>query len=287
MLRGCVVATYVVDDPSIDPNTPPYMGETPRVVYCDVMCYTTIPGQRFIYLQKALVAQPRGGLHNGKVWKPRAAKIDITGEQFVPTGASNPGNWDGDHVIVGFLDDMLNQPVVLYGIPHPAQDFGNENDPVGQRLALKVADGDPDFHKHYGSYYGLDDKGDFVVDLQGAYTGPDYQPDGKEPDPPGDGSVGNVKIRLPVVSKLTVEIDGQPSITLDLSGPDAKLTVGDGAKKVAIADYLKTMWEDLVNTKFPTHTHVDGFGGTGPVNSGPVTPWDPAIESTKVTIPDT
>ena len=190
LLRGCVTATYLVDSTERVGNDSYWLGETPVACYCDVLCYSGIPGQRWIFLRKVLVSQDRGGIHNGKVWKPRAAKIDITEVEFVADGGTNPANWDGDHVLVGFMEDNLNLPIILRGIPHPAQDTGGTEKEVGHRLRLKVADGDPDFCKHYGSFYGLDEKGDFTVDLTQAYSA-DLEANGNEPAPPGDGSVGS------------------------------------------------------------------------------------------------
>jgi hypothetical protein len=151
---------------------------------------------------------------------------------------------------------------------------------------VKVADGDPDFLKHYGSYFGLDEKGDFVVDLTQAYSA-QLAPDGTEPAPPGDGSVGNYRVRLPAASKLTVEIDGGASIELDLKDGNAKLKLGDGAKHVAIVETLQAFYGSAIKAAFDNHTHSTGVGPSGPpVPKAVMDPWDTNINSTKVAIPN-
>lgn len=282
LLRGCVTATYLVDTPARQGNDSHWLGETPMACYCDVMCYSGIPGQRFIFLRKVLVSQERGGIHNGRVWKPRAATLDITGD-YVADGGTSPANWDGDHVLVGFMDNKPNMPVILRGIPHPAQDTGGIEKDKGHRLRLKVADGDPDFCKHYGSFYGLDDNGDFIVDLTQAYQ-EDLAGTGDEPAPPGGGAVGNFLVKLPAASKLTVQIDGGASIVLDLKDGNAKLTLGDGAKHVAIVEALQTFWGNFKSI-FDAHTHPTGVGPSGPP-AAPAPAWDSTINSTKVAIPN-
>ena len=286
LLRGCVTATYVVDDPGRSNNDSYWLGETsPVAVYCDVLCYTGMSGNRYIFLRKVLVAQDRGGIHNGRIWKPKAATLDISGD-FVPDGGTNPANWDGDHVLVGFLEDSLNLPVILAGVPHPIQDTGGLTKTVGHRLRLTVADGDPDFHKHYGSFFGLDDSGNFVVDLTGAYKGP-LQATGAEPAPPGNGTVGNVTVKLPTASKLTVQIDGGASLELDLKDAAAKLKLGDGAVHAAIAETLKTFLDTTLKAWLTAHTHPTGVGPSGPPSPAPAYPvYNDAITSTKLAFPN-
>lgn len=297
-LRGVITRVYTLDDPDH-----PYADQQPVALYCDVLCYSSMSGLATRFLPNVLIPQHDGGIHSGSVRKPRAAGFDITADTMNLEKGTNVSDVDGDHVIVAFLDDNFNQPFVLRHLPHPSANVGNESLDAGHRTLLKDADGDPTFYKHHGSYYGIADNGDFIVDLTRANLG-ELESDGTEPDPPEDGTVGNGTVRLPKGSKVRIEIDGTNNVfefsetavdvqldggatfKFELKDADAKLTIGDGAVKAAIADHLKTMWEDFVNTAFPKHTHIDGFGGTGPVNSGPVTPWDSAIESGKLTFPD-
>ncbi len=267
LLRGVVTATYLVDDAN-------HPAEEPVQVYCDVLVYSGMRNTRYMYLPRCVVVQDRGGaLHSGRVWKPRAASIDISGSTNLNIEqATNPAYMDGDHVLVGFFDNDFSQPVILGGIAHPSRDVGNQDRDAGNRLNLKLADGDPDFWKHHGVYYGVSDTGDFVVDTTRGTDGT-LGADGKEADPPGDGSTGNVALRLPVGSTLTIEVDGGPSLTIEEKDGNATLTLGDGAESGVIFSALKTA--------FDTHVHPTGVGPSGP----PTTPLVATAEATKLKIP--
>ncbi len=93
-----------------------------------------------------------------------------------------------------------------------------------------------------------------------------------------------------------VEVTYDDGITLTLEGKDgdAKLTLGDGAKHVAIVEALQTLWTSLKSTLdvwggAGGHTHLSAAPGspTGPPVPPLSTPaWDTSINSTKVSIPD-
>lgn len=281
LMRGVVTATYEVDNTqhpvlTLDPNV------TPVAVYCDVLCYTSMVNQRWQMLKQVLVSQPIGGMHRGRVWKPRAAKIDTTESEIDLDRATNPAFLDGDHVLVGFIDDNPNTPIILRGIPHPSGDVGNTDKPVGQRLNLKVADGDPDFWKHHGSYFGISDSGDFVVDTCLANDG-SIDSKGNEPDAPEDGSVGNQIYRLPKGSKVTVEIDGD-TLKLENADGDAILTLGDGAVHATIYEALEAFWNNTMLPKFvafDAHVHANPSTYIAPLIPLP----GPPVPVTPVTVP--
>jgi hypothetical protein len=210
----------------------------------------------------ALVKQERSGLHSGRIWKPRAAKLDVTGNPMNLEQGTNPGNIDGDHVLVGFMDDSFNLPVILGSIPHPSADVGNEGKDPGHRLRITQSDGDPDFWKHHGAFYGVDDAGDFIVDTTEAYSGEDFEDDGKEKAPKEDGSTGNYRVRLPKDARLVVEIEGGASLDLEKKDADTVLTLGDGLKAAIIAQAWETFWDGPWKTYQTTHTHGSGVGPT-------------------------
>ena len=210
MVRGAVTATYVMDDaghPTADDE-----GRAPVAVYCDVMVTSHLRGNHWFFLPKCLVSQDRGGLHRGAIWKPRAATVDVTDNPMDLDKGTNPANLDGDHVLVGFIDDLLSHPVILRGIPHPSADVGNEQAPLGNRMKLQLADGDPEFWKHHGSFFGISDQGDFAVDTTRANDG-GLDADGKEAAPPTDGK-GSVAFKLPQDAQQLTEL-------LDMSDVDA------------------------------------------------------------------
>lgn len=283
LFRGVVTATYVIDDPehpslTLDPNVPPV------AVYCDVLVYSSMANQRFSMLKQVLVSQEVGAMHHGRIYKPKATTVDIASQTLDPDHASNPANMDGDHVLVGFIDGSTNTPVILRGIPHPSRDVGNTGKEIGNRMQLKVADGDPDFWKHHGSYYGIEDNGDYTVDTTFANSG-EVDAGGVEPAPPTDGS-GSQRFWLEQnaehevtlwdmgtpsspseVAKITLDKDkwrlsfGQGE-TLKLEDKDgnATLTLGDGAVHAAIFESLETFWNMTIKPKFDAfdrHVHAN------------------------------
>lgn len=208
LLRGVVTATYVIDDPQhpfADDDT-----KVPTAVYCDVLTF----GRQWRFIPKCIVAQERSGLHSGHVWKPRACSMTLTGDTADLNQGTNPAILDGDHVLVGFIDGNGNQPVIMRALPHPAADVGNEEFGVGHRLKLTVEDGDPDFYKHNGSYYGIHKNGDFYIDTTHANDGELLDADGEyghEPEPPTDGK-GSVVCHLPQDARWSVKL-------MDMSDP--------------------------------------------------------------------
>ena len=320
LLRGVVLNTWVLDDPkhpyANDPNA------QPLAVYCDVLCY----GSRWRFLTNCLVSQEIGGIHRGRVWKPKAARIDKTLVPVNPSQGGNPANWDGDHVLIGFMDDNVNQPVILRGIPHPSADTGNETKDAGHRLTLKLADGDPDFWKHHGSFYGIADNGDFQVDTTFANDGKTLTPEAKELPNAMDGSgahhhllpetaVFDIKLvdATGAIASVSFTIDKtqlehlitDPSgkvllnigggATLKVEGTDnlAKVTIGDGAAHVVLGEQLQTWW-GIVKTALDLFGSAHTHGGVtpGPGASGPPIPplstpaYGAMNNSTHVAIPD-
>jgi len=214
LVRGVVLTTYVVDDPSH-----PRSVEGPKSAYCDVYVYSDNPSVGHQILRGVSVAQERSGLHDGHIWKPRASTIDIgsSATGIAPSTLSggvvghNPGMLDGDHVLIGFIDGSLSHPVILRSIPHPGSNK--------ELNALKEADGDPDYWRHHGSFYGIDGDGNFVVDLTAAHDG-EYLENGDEKPAAEDGTVGNVIVRVPKGSNVTIEVDGG-DVTVNTGGGKA------------------------------------------------------------------
>ncbi len=109
---------------------------------------------------------------------------------------------------------------------------------------------------------------------------------------------------------MTVNVNEGPTLVVTEKDSNATLTIGDGAKHVAIVEALKEMYNNLkteldtFKTKFNTHTHSvpsAGLNATAPgapiAGSATATPtsgsytgtipsWDSGIESSKISIPD-
>ena len=281
MLRGVVTATYVIDNPKYPKNEV----DDAVGVFCDVLCYASMPSLHWAVLPKVMVMQDKGSLHNGRIWKPKATVIDIKNTDLILDGATNPASFDGDHVLIGFIDNNLNQPIILGGVAHPYHNVGNEDKTVGHRNQLKMVDGDPDFWKHHGTFYGIADNGDFVLDSTLANDGT-LTADGKEQPAPTDGK-GSEKRYLPQGAVSLLSIAGGSTLQVEKKDADAKMVLGDGAKHVSIVEALQTFLDTTIKTWLINHTHPTGFGPSGvPMQSGTYPAWDPNINSTHLAIPD-
>jgi hypothetical protein len=245
LLKGVVTATYVVDH-----ENHPFAetaGAEPAAIYCDVLTY----GRRWLFFRNCLVSQDRGAMHNGRIWKPRATSMTVTGDAVDLDKGTNPAGMDGDHVLLGFIDGNFNQPIILCGLPHPAADVGNEEKTEGHRLKLKLDDGDPDFWKHHGSYFGINNDGNFIVDTTFANDGT-LQDDGKEQDPPTDGKgsqfceLPNAATRAITFYDMSDPANPEPKFMLTMDGPDA-----------AFKWELEFVDDGTLITYFPDKTIID------------------------------
>lgn len=247
LLRGVVTATYLIDDPG-HPFADSDM-HTPMATYCDVLAYGRVGGVRF--LPKVLVSCDLGAMHRGRVRKLRATTKDVTGNALQEK--TNPWDMDGDHVLVGFMEGNLSQPVILRGIPHPKTDVGQEQEALaGHRLRLKVADGDPDFWKHRGAFYGISDDGDFVADLTQAYDG-DLEADGKQPTAPEDGTAGNFEFKAQKNAEFRALVDSGKSFWVKAA--EIAMGVENPSDWMALASLVKTEIQKVVD-KFNGHGHT-------------------------------
>lgn len=262
-LRGVVVSVY-----EYDTEGPPGLeGQSPNALYVDVMCYGRHQGR----LPRVLWTYDRSGLQEGPIVTPRKTSFDVQGE-FDLDSVSNPANWDGDHVIIGFLEDDLTQPYVQRCLPHPSSDIGNSELAVGHRMRVKEEDGVTRLYKNNGGVFGLDKDGNWLLDLRAAHSG-QLNEDGTEPLASLDGTNGNARLLLPENSslrigitkdaqtldshdpnpdsettsilvennKITIEIEGGPPLTLTMEGGDWTLAnTGDTTLNTDGAVHLGT-----------------------------------------------
>lgn len=305
--QGVVVATYPYDSRSGPGQTQPE-GEQ-NAIYCDVLCYGKHEG-----VIPRVLWMPGHGMHEGDIRAPRVAKMEINGS--LDLLASNPTAIDGDHVIVSFLEDDIRRPFVAAQLLHPSSDLGNSGRLIGHRMRLKESDGQPRFTKHRGVFWGVSDSGDFVIDATRAHPGV-FQSNGSEPEPGLDGSNGNIVLRLPESSKLTIEVtqgvqqgdgtdsdtastklvlengkitivnNGGAGLVVQNSGSAAQMVLGDGAVHAAIAEHMQTLWGQLV-TYLTSATVLTALGPSAPipVTSGPPPAWLASIKSNKSSLPD-
>jgi hypothetical protein len=251
MLRGVVVATYVLDDET-HPQAQGTNRGGPVAVYCDVITYGSRAGSQTRLLKQCLVLQRRGGLHDGDIWLPKATTKDVTGPNNLDRNVGgNSSYWDGDHVLVGFMDDNFSLPIIVGGIPHPSADAGVEAQGAAgeqrRRLKLRQVDAHPDYTKHHGSYYGIDNLGNHIVDTRFANDGTlgDY---GAEAAPPGpsDADRGNQILKTPSGAKWELTLE-------DMSNPaspqvKATLTIEDGKLHLVFASGFELLVDDDATT---------------------------------------
>lgn len=234
IVAGCVVATYVQIDGEV---ARPDAVSRISAVYCDVLTYGSAPGLNGGVLTRVLVANSTG-LHDGHIWKPRAARIDVSGT-FTPETA-DPRNLDGDHVLVQFLEDDVMKPIITSRLPHPRTGIGNDGLPdVGNRERLQLADGEPSLWKQNGSFFGVDGSGNFQINTVRAHDG-EYDEDGTE-TPKSDSAHGKAVIRLPKTASLKVTgeaADDDEDVTFLISVQDGliSLALDDASTRLDIED---------------------------------------------------
>ena len=172
LLRGVVVQIYGFDAPAA--NSPDRQSP-PAAQYADVLCYTGMRGGRYHFLPRCLITREYSGVHDGDIGTPRSFHHGF-GKVAVATASINsktsPVLIDGDHVLVGFIDDRMEQPVILRHLPHPRADTGKSPEAaLGDRLRPVQGDGVPRAWKHQGVLVGISGDGDWVLNTRRAHLG--------------------------------------------------------------------------------------------------------------------
>lgn len=315
-LRGVVLDIHLPDDPLNPENQfadPSAQTGLTTAVYVDVLCYSTVQGFQKIIIKNVLLSQEVGGIHAGKIWIPRASSQTVSGKTFNPI-VQSISDLDGDHVLLGFVDNDLGSPVVLRGLPHAFADAGQgEAQPtLAANMRITSKDGQPSLTKQNGSFFGITKDGDFIANTCYASDGR-LGPKSTPPAPPTTGDYGNLLeqlhshaqrlTRLIDMSNPAKPVDVAQEIltatsytlkflskgtgqTLAVQGQDANATmqVGDGAVHAAIAEHLETFYSTVQNW-LATHTHSTTTGPSGPALSPPPE-YDTSINSQHLAFPD-
>ena len=273
-VRGVVLRTYVDDSEGL-----PEQLQAPLGVYCDVLVYSSIPGMPVVPLSFVPVKQPFGGMHSGMIWRPRATTMDVSGLELRVDGGSNPANWDGDHVVVEWLEGSPTLPMITGALYHPQRDRGAG---AAGKVRMVEGDGEPLGVKHRGVVVQVTDVGDVVVDAAAAHKG-NFTSEGAEPAPnEADDTTGNVKLRVAQGSRVHLAVvaqvgqggeqevavldveKGKLRLTL-LNGtqellmePTGKLTLGNGALSAAIGERVKDYLDEheAAAATFNGHLHT-------------------------------
>lgn len=193
--RGVVLKVKAHDDPK---RQLPKGKSAPTVAasgyLCDVLLYTPI--DMCTVLREVPIAVSSGGLNDHEIWCPREAGIDVS---TAPLTISNPAStlasraqdMDGDHVLISFLDNDLNKPIITGQVTHPKN----------QRKA-SVSDATQYKYRRIirGNLFGVTTGGDIEIDTTQASDGA-TSPTGVEiPDP----TAGNIAITMKTNSVLQV-----------------------------------------------------------------------------------
>jgi hypothetical protein len=163
-------------------------------------------------------------------------------------------------------------------------------------------------------HWGVNGLGNFVVDTRRGNDGA-LDSTGREKLYPTDSAKGNQTLNLPKEAQLQVvfydmadpanplevarlafqktglEVTLEEEAELKVEGKSAtaKLTLGDGAVKAAIAGHLKTLYNSLKSKldAFDSHVHPHPQGPTLSTTTPIGAPaWTSAIESNKLLFPD-
>jgi hypothetical protein len=298
LLRGVVIDVYRYD---AEKGTPAHTSDA-RCMYADVLAYTSIPGNSvWRYLPRCLITQAHAGRHDGDIYVPRknsegfgtgdkpiTPKVakELDGKTVKP--GTSPAMMDGDHVLVGFIDNAPNQPAIVGYIPHPHIDAGVAGPAViGERLHMIEGDHNPRMVKHQGTYHGVASNGTFVVNTTRAHlgdqgggtedTGGGYGENGAEVAnralENGIARAGNMAIDLPPNAVLTFNFtDAAGDITnrLTFNGADGTLTVVADNVRLGSdtdAELAKAVLGEALNTWLTTVGGLSvqtAFGPSGP-----------------------
>ena len=276
--RAVIVNTYTTDDPA---------SRTQTQVECDIILVKTQIG-----ISRVPVLQAEHGVNNTAVlWIPRASTRVIqadgsSGEvnlrPFGPDGQSvaepsDLGLLDGDHVLVSFIENDFDFPVIVRAYTHqltkrkvvgvagsaladgwtPANAATTRGKPSRNEL----------YFAHYGFEFRVNAKGELLIDTVGAFT--DIATEDATPN------VGQMRFRVKGGNsspKFVVEINGTDvfEVYKDSTG-QVRIDLGDGAgERLVLGDSFKTFLNNFFATFFDAHTHIGVTTGVG--TSGPPSP---------------
>ena len=208
ILRGVVTKTIVPgsEEALSRDSARPYDVAADGGVKCDVLIID--PNYRTV-LTDVPVMVGSAGLNDYEEWRPRESTASLTGEDLILSlegtddQITRTRDMDGDHVLVTFMGNDTNQPVIIGQIPHPntnRKPDGSSGQQFKWRKYLRGID------------IGVTIEGNVTLDLTQANDGGITTPGGAETEGASASEAGN--------------------ILLTLAGGDlstgAKLTIADG-----------------------------------------------------------
>jgi hypothetical protein len=214
--RGVILQTYYADED--DRNG--WVKGLQRSMLSDVRTY----GRYSRTLTRVPHAQRTHGLFDEDFRTPRSSTQNINGGDLLsePSGSKGPTSADkidGDHVLIGFLDNDPMQPVILpFSLPHPSAAYTPQK-----------ADGRVKRMRHSGVLMEWDSVGNFTLDARGAAK--QELVNGAEQS--NSGTAGKVTFRTTDGSNETsIQLNNKGEIHLS-SGP------GTGDEPVPLGNVIK------------------------------------------------
>jgi hypothetical protein len=285
LYRAIVLRTFTTDDPV---RTEGRKGSTDRTV--DVECDVVLT-KSHVRLRRVPVLQRNHGLNDlHNVWIPRPCSrvINVDGttdpnRQLNLRGVSRRGvpisvppaftDLDGDHVLVSFIDNDMESPVIVGALAHArtrrlvVSGSGWREDGSG---AARGEVGENEFYtRHRGTEVRINDQGDLLFDALGATTNEENQS-------PGSG-IGQIRFRVKDSTRLTIEVDGTDVLEVWQDGAQVRIDLGEGASEsLILGDSFRSFLNDWLTHVFAQHQHLPGTltnsGGAVTGLSGTVSP---------------
>jgi len=260
--RAVVVSTYVATDPESRHATD---------VECDVVLVrTNVP------LLRVPVLQQQHGVNNlHTLWVPRPSTRTVstptTDVNFAGAGApgatpaqpaSAYGDLDGDHVLVSFVENDVDYPVIVRALTHEQTKrlVTGAVDSIGWEEGGPSVRGTPYRNEMYSAHYGSEQRvnaqGDVLIDTVGAFDDPVTED--------ASANSGQVRVRVKNSQRFTVEMDGTDVFEVWKDGSQVRIDLGEGAtERIVLGDSFRTFLNDFFANIFDQHTHSSGTGTTG------------------------
>lgn len=254
LLSGVITRVYRPDD---RPGRTDIAESRNVAMTCQVLIYA--PKMRAV-LEDVPVLSHILGINDADLWEPKAAELDLSGRDLAIEGGdqkpSNPIDMDGDHVVVGFLNDDLNQPMIVGRLPHPR----TRRRPSSDAATLYKLE-----RWILGNHFGVTRGGNIELDTTDASDGT-LGSDGSET--PTDNA-GDVTLRLKNAARIRIEIDGSNTVIeadkdkVAIKADDVEINSpapGDGVARIGdkTALHSHTMTHALTVTVGPTTYTVNG-----------------------------
>jgi phage gp45-like len=275
-------------------------------VYNNVI-YDCVPAQAFgsaaDYVEYSYRTNLKAGDDSQEDLLTEGAVIDISSDEDIKKLL-------GSVVLVAFIGGDSSKGVIISGMPNwfleKNKEYKFQNEDMGKffnfsfngvkaninkegELLLAVngpttSDGKLDTEgsekAKVGSFIKINKNGEIIIST----TTKTEEEDGFI-KPPDDSKADN-KITIKKDGSIEIKIEDKNALTLKKTDSDAELTLGDGAKSVAIAEELKELYGKLKDyiegAKVPTGM---GPSGTIQAGSGPAPSWNDAIVSKRMKLP--